>query len=228
MTAASPVLGVPGTSVEIYPPQQDSYLLIDAMTESETLGNTRVADLCTGSGVVAIAAARAGAAEVLAFDICPRAVQYARRNARASGVDVQVHRGSWSRASEFTPFDLVVANPPYVPQAPVDDHRISAAGPVQAWNGGAAGRSVLDPLCEAVPQLLAEGGTFLVVQSECADIPRTVAVLRSHGMRTEVVAQKLIPFGPVMAARAQWLMEAGLLEPGSRQERLAVIRADAP
>ncbi|MGD9619236.1 MAG: HemK2/MTQ2 family protein methyltransferase [Mycolicibacterium sp.] len=229
MTTAYSGVGLPGVPAEIYPPQQDSHLLIDAMTEAGIVANARVADLCTGSGVVAVAAAAAGAARVLAFDICPRAVQCARLSAIASGANLQVHRGSWARAMEFAPFDLVVANPPYVPQGSLDDHRRipAIAGPAQAWNAGAAGRSVLDPLCEAVPRLLAEGGTFLVVQSECSDIPRTVAALQAGGLHTAVVAEQLIPFGPVMAARSHWLMEAGLLKPGSRQERLAVIRADA-
>jgi predicted nicotinamide N-methyase len=46
----------------------------------------RVLDLATGSGLAAIAAARAGAAEVAAEDVDPEAVAAARRNATANGV----------------------------------------------------------------------------------------------------------------------------------------------
>lgn len=230
MTIAYTDLETPAVPVGIYPPQQDSHLLIDAMNESGLVPGARVADLCTGSGVVAVAAAAAGAAEVSAFDICPRAVRHARRSALTEGVSVQVHRGSWSRAVEYAPFDLVVANPPYVPEAPIDDSRAipALAGPAQAWNAGSDGRTVLDPLCAAVPLLVDEGGTLLVVQSECSNITKTLAALRAHGMRAEVVAQQFIPFGPVMSARAQWLTRAGLLPAGRREERLVVIRADAP
>ena len=52
-----------------------------------------------------MAAAR-GAASVSAFDLCSKAVRFARANAVASGVDVDVHLGHWSRAAEFRPFDL--------------------------------------------------------------------------------------------------------------------------
>lgn len=230
MTIAYTDLETPAVPVGIYPPQQDSYLLIDAMNQSGLAPGARVADLCTGSGVVAVAAAAAGAAEVTAFDICPRAVRHARRSALTEGVSVQVHRGSWSRAVEYGPFDLVVANPPYVPEAPIDDSRAipTIAGPAQAWNAGSDGRTVLDPLCAAVPLLVDEGGTVLVVQSECSNIPRTLSALRAHGMKAEVVAQQFIPFGPVMSARAQWLTRVGLLPAGRREERLVVIRADAP
>ena len=230
MTTAYTDFDEPAVPAGIYPPQQDSHLLIEAMTGTGLVSGARVADLCTGSGVVAIAASAAGAAEVTEFDICPQAVRHARQSALTEEVDVRVHRGSWSRAVEFAPFDLVVANPPYVPHGPVDDTDFIpvTAGPAQAWNAGADGRMILDPLCAAAPLLVDDGGTMLVVQSECSDIKKTLTALRAHGMHVEVVAQQFIPFGPVMSARAQWLTRVGLLPPGRREERLVVIRADAP
>ena len=230
MTIAPTCFDSPSVPTTVYPPQQDSHLLVGAMIEAGLVPGARVADLCTGSGVAAIAAAAAGAAEVSAFDICTEAVRHVRASALADGVDVQVHRGSWARAVEFGPYDVVVANPPYVPHGPADDSALipATAGPARAWNAGADGRLVLDPLCAAAPLLVDEGGTMLIVQSECANIGKTLSALRAHGMRVEVVAQQLIPFGPVMSVRAGWLMRAGLLSPGRREERLVVIRADAP
>ena len=55
----------------VYPPQQDSRLLVDVLRTSGLAPGRRIADLCTGSGVVAIAAAAMGARDVTAFDICP-------------------------------------------------------------------------------------------------------------------------------------------------------------
>lgn len=230
MTSAYTDIDTPETSGEVYPPQEDSLLLIDAMTQAGVANGARVADLCTGSGVVAIAAATEGAETVTAFDICPKAVQRSRQRALAAGVDVAVHRGSWARAVEFAPFDVVLANPPYVPQGPSDDAGLipTTAGPSQAWNAGPDGRVVLDPMCAAAPLLLDEGGTMLIVQSECSNVKHTLTRLRAQGMHAEVVAQQMIPFGPVMTARAPWLMRAGLLPRGSRLERIVVIRADAP
>lgn len=228
MTTAYTDLGT--IEAGVYPPQEDSHLLIDVMIAAGLAPGAKVADLCTGSGVVALAAAQADAAEVAAFDICPAAVAHARRSATAAGANLAVHRGSWARAREFGPFDLVLANPPYVPQAPVDDtDDIPAdAGPAQAWNAGADGRSVLDPMCTAAPHLLAEGGTMLIVHSECSNAEQTVTALRSEGLAADIVAQQMIPFGPVMSARADWLMSVGLLPHGATMERIIVIRADAP
>jgi predicted nicotinamide N-methyase len=56
----------------------------------DTVAGRRVLDLASGSGVVAIAAATAGAAHVLAADIDPAAVAAITRNARANGVSVAV------------------------------------------------------------------------------------------------------------------------------------------
>ena len=154
----------------------------------------------------------------------------ARTEAATAGFDVSVHLGSWARAVEFGPYDLVVCNPPYLPHDPsVDAARLPAdIGPARAWDAGCDGRLVLDPLCATTPQLLAGGGTLLLVQSEFADPRKTLAALASAGLDAEVVAYQWIPFGPVLRARAQWLEETGRLEPGRREEELLVIRADKP
>lgn len=72
----------------------------------------RVADLCTGSGYLALAAAKEGAAAVTALDMCPLAVECAQSNAQRVGADITALQGDWLRAKEFGPFDLVLANPP--------------------------------------------------------------------------------------------------------------------
>lgn len=211
----------------VYAPQADSALLVEALRDTHRAAGSRVADLCSGSGVVAMAAAAHGAASVAAFEISARAVTCARANAAAAGFDVRVHRGPWTRAVEFAPFDVVTCNPPYVPYDPgVANEGPTAAGPPTAWNAGRDGRAVLDPLCERAPELLAVGGTMLIVQSEFANVEQTVQSLRSAGLDAEIVVERWIPFGPVLSARAHWLERIGLLPYGRREERIAVVRAD--
>lgn len=212
----------------VYAPQEDSALLIDVLDDVGLAPGHRIADLCTGSGVVAIGAADQGAAAVAAFDICPLAVRCARANALAAGVSVEVHLGSWARAAEFAPFDVAVCNPPYVPQGPDDGTDLIPAdvGPPRAWNAGQDGRLVLGPLCVAAPGMLADGGTMLIVQSEFAGVEQTLAALHAVGMDAGVVARQWIPFGPVLSARAKWLERTGRLQSGRRAELLVAIRAD--
>jgi ribosomal protein L11 methyltransferase len=75
----------------------------------------RVLDLGTGTGVLAIAAAKALRRSVLASDIDPLSVRVARDNARLNGAGdlVETIRSSGFSAPEFAhraPFDLVLAN----------------------------------------------------------------------------------------------------------------------
>jgi release factor glutamine methyltransferase len=215
---------------DVYAPQFDSKLLIDAMHRVGKHAGRRVADLCTGSGVVAIAAAAGGAASVTALDISMHAVRWARASALAADVEVDVRHGSWSRAAEFGPFDLVLCNPPYVPEPPSgDDEEIPRdAGPALAYDGGSDGRLVLDPLCKAAPDLLSSGGTLLLVHSEFSGVDASLAGLRRAGMKASVFGRQHVPFGPVLMARAQWLERTGQLKRGDRVEELVVIRADMP
>jgi release factor glutamine methyltransferase len=200
------------------------------MRDSGLIPGRRVLDLCTGSGFVAIAAAEMGCAGVTAFDICPHAVHSTRGNATVAGVDIDVREGSWITALSCDPFDVVVANPPYVPTPPEDEIDVFAAelGPTWAWNAGPDGRLVLDPLCASAEKLLCDGGSMVLVQSALAGVKRSLDCLRSTGLDAEVVASEWIPFGPVLTGRAAWLESIGLVRPGCREEELVVIRADKP
>ncbi|MCW2556450.1 MAG: methylase [Mycobacterium sp.] len=223
---ANPLAAFPG----VYPPQEDSQLLIDVLQDSGLALGRRVVDLGTGSGVLAIAAASMGARDVTAFDVCPKAVACAKTNARTAGVHVDVRLGSWTLAKAAGPFDVVVTNPPYVPAGPHSDAEAipSFAGPTYAWNAGPDGRLILDPLCDSAAELLTDGGTLLLVQSCFADVAQSLRRLRSSGLRAGVVSTQLIPFGPVLTARAQWLEDTCRLALGRREEELVVIRADKP
>jgi len=216
------------TPAGVYAPQQDSHLLIDTMEVSGLVRGSRVLDLCTGSGVVAIAAAQMGAGSVTAFDICARAARCSRDNARVAGVDVDIRCASWTCALACEPFDLVVSNPPYVPSPPHGGRIPAAAGPESSWNGGVDGRIMLDPLCHCAATLLRGGGSMLLVQSALADVGRSLKALRDSGLDVEIVASQWISFGPVLSARAGWLERTGRIPRGCREEQLVVIRADKP
>jgi ribosomal protein L11 methyltransferase len=64
----------------------------------------------TGSGILAVAAARLGAGRVVAVDIDADAVEVARTNAAANGVADRVEVSSASAGAVRGPFDLVIAN----------------------------------------------------------------------------------------------------------------------
>ncbi|MCH5641224.1 HemK2/MTQ2 family protein methyltransferase [Gordonia sp. ABSL49_1] len=208
----------------VYQPQDDSYLLCEALRSSGVAAGARVADLCTGSGVIAHAAARAGARSVVAVDTSPIAVQVARLMCRTAPTPVSVELGDFAALAGRGGFDVVTCNPPYVPTP--ESSYADVGGPRHAWDAGADGREVLDRLCGLVGDLLVPGGTCLLVQSEFADVQATLAALTATGLDADVYLARHVPFGPVLTARARWLESTGRLDRGRRVEELVVVRAD--
>jgi release factor glutamine methyltransferase len=212
----------------VYSPQGDTRLLLNALRDASAIDDARMLDICTGTGVVALAGARLGAADVHAVDLSARAAMAARWNARLRGLPVTVHRGDFLNRPDGR-FDVVTANPPYVP-GPCSADRISrtlGGRKSRSWEGGSDGRACLDGLCRRAPRLLSERGVLLVVHSAMCGTRRTLALLRRAGLKASVTARAKQPFGPVLHSRAAWLEERGLIAPGQREEELVVIRADA-
>ena len=83
----------------------------------------RVADVGTGSGILALAAARAGAASVVALDINPHAAMAAAENAYANGHGHALLAVTSHLLSALTPrpqFDVILSSPPSFPGEPRD------------------------------------------------------------------------------------------------------------
>ncbi len=70
----------------------------------------RVLDLGAGTGILAVAARRLGAALVIATDLDPEAVDSTRRHARLNDVAVQIVRADGGQALRTSSFDVVLAN----------------------------------------------------------------------------------------------------------------------
>src|SRR5688500_6337723 len=98
----------------------------------EGLEGKSVADICTGTGALAISAARAGAASVTAVDLTRRAVTCARVNARLNGARVDVRRGDLFGPLAGAKFDVIVSNPPYIPAETDELPRRGATIPLDA------------------------------------------------------------------------------------------------
>lgn len=204
----------------VYAPQADTRLLAEALRAAAIPDRARVLDVGTGTGALAIAALREGASQVTAVDLSRRAVLTARVN--TIGRPVRVLLGNALEVVAGETFDLILANPPYVPS----DR--AAYGPARAWDAGIDGRELIDPLCAKAFDLLVPGGTLLMVHSALCGVDSTLIRLRDGGLKAAVVHRRWIPFGPVMLGRVDFLERHGLIEPGQRHEELVVIRGDRP
>ncbi|MCX7061057.1 MAG: peptide chain release factor N(5)-glutamine methyltransferase [Gammaproteobacteria bacterium] len=126
---------------------------------------SRVLDLGTGSGAIALAlAAERSAARLLATDLSDAALDVARENARRHDIGtVDFRRGAWFQAlaPDDGPFDLIVSNPPYIAEG---DAHLAALRyePRLALTAGVDGLDALREIVRDAPRYLAAGGWLLL------------------------------------------------------------------
>lgn len=111
-------------------------------------------DLCTGSGVHAVGSA-AVCSKSTAVDINPRALLFTQVNAAIAGVEIDVALGDLYQPNAGQTFDLITANPPFVPSpdSKVLIHR----------SAGVTGEEVPERLVAGLPQALKVQGLFSMV-----------------------------------------------------------------
>src|SRR4051812_29290456 len=198
-------------------------MLVDALRGQTLPPRASVLDLCTGSGVLAVAAALRGAREVTAVDVSRRAVLTARLNGRLNGVRVRGCRGDLFEPIGRARFDAIVSNPPYVPGCEPPE-----SGLARAWEAGSDGRAILDRICAEAPDHLRPGGFVLLVHSEMCGTAATLDGLRAGGLEADVIVRRRGPLGPLMSARVHALEQRGLIHPGQHEEEVVIIRGRAP
>jgi release factor glutamine methyltransferase len=209
----------------VFRPRSDSRLLARVAGARIRNASVRsVLDPFTGSGILAIAAALAGAPRVTAVDISRRAVACTWANARLNRVHVQAVRGDLFEPVDGERFDLIIANPPYVPGELSPSAARNAA---RAWEGGPDGRELIDRLCSQAPGYLSPDGELLLVHSSVCGRTQTEEALRAEGFAVEILQAQRGPLGPLLAARAQALRRNGLLPCASEkaEEELLVFAA---
>ncbi|MFG2340477.1 HemK2/MTQ2 family protein methyltransferase [Streptomyces yangpuensis] len=205
----------------VYRPQADTGLLARALMHEAVGPGTDVLDIGTGSGALALCAAARGA-RVTAVDVSRRAVAAARLNGARLGLPLRVLHGDFATVSRGRRFDMIMANPPYVPSPRAC---LPGRGPGRAWEGGEAGREVIDRICARAAAMLRPGGVLLMVHSALCGSRTTVEHLRRAGLSAEITMRAVVPWGPVLCSRRAWLEEQGLVGVGEDREGLVIVRA---
>ena len=149
---------------EVLVPRAETELLVDAALDHlDARPGRRVLDLGTGSGAVALAIKRQRPhADVTGADCDAAALAVARANARRLEVDVRFVESHWLDAFGGQSFDLIVANPPYVPSGDAHFAGALAFEPRLALDGGADGLAAYRAIFAAAPACLAEAGVLLL------------------------------------------------------------------
>jgi release factor glutamine methyltransferase len=169
----------------VFTPRPETELVLEwALAALAGVAAPLVVDLCTGSGALALAlAAEVPGAVVHAVDIDPGALVWARRNITEHGDRVQLHACD-VRKPDLLPdlarrADLLVCNPPYVPEGTPLPPEVAEWDPAVAIFAGPDGLEVIRPVVARAVELLRPGGA-LAIEHDDTHAEAVPALLRAR------------------------------------------------
>jgi release factor glutamine methyltransferase len=188
---------------DVYQPKTDSFLLVKELSEIIKPGQ-RVLEIGTGSGILAMVAAKNGAAIVVATDIHKTSILNARLNSEINNLDINFLVGHlFNPIKESNYFDIIVSNITSLPLPPNNNHDIFIERTV---NGGPDGRMYLDPLITQVSQYIRKNGYFLLIHSNFSDISKTYSQLKINGFDVNIRMHEF-PLGTTSAKYIKYYLE---------------------
>jgi release factor glutamine methyltransferase len=155
-------------------------------------GSLRIADVGTGSGILAVTLAKhLPSSEIVALDTSQAALETAAANARQHGVDERVRflQSDLFAAVEAEPepqFDIIVSNPPYVSAAEYENlpPDVKNFEPREALLSGPKGTEVIERLIPQAAQRLRPGGSLLIEISPMINDAVLALLASAAGLRT--------------------------------------------
>lgn len=163
-------------------PRPETEILVEAALK-RVGPEGRALDLGTGSGAIAVALAkRLPGWDIWATDISREAVEVARLNAEAHGVDVKFAVGDLFGPIDGLKFDLIVSNPPYIPSSEIPSLQPELSyEPRIALDGGEDGLEVLRRIVSEAWGHLSPGG-LLCLEVGFDQARKVVELLEREGM----------------------------------------------
>jgi release factor glutamine methyltransferase len=153
-------------------PRPESELLVDAvLTHIENLsdraGEISVIDLGAGSGALALAiATEAPKSRVIAVEKSPEAIFWLKKNVAAISENVRVVESDVADALPGIKCDIVIANPPYIPDSQPLPRDVAEHEPDIALYGGVTGMEIPALFIAAASRLLKSGGVLAIEHTE--------------------------------------------------------------
>jgi release factor glutamine methyltransferase len=153
------------TPAVLIPRPETEHLVERALELARNRNEPRILDVGTGSGAIAVAIAHGlRSARVTAIDLSEGALDVARGNAGRNGVDVRLLRGDLLEPVAGELFDIVVSNPPYVPQSDAETLAVEVREhePHLALFAGGDGLNIYRRLIPQALSALVPGGHVLL------------------------------------------------------------------
>jgi release factor glutamine methyltransferase len=167
------VAGFRYLNIEVGPgvlvPRPESELLVEAVLQHiENLpAPVSVIDLGAGSGALSLAiATEAPTTRVIAVEKSPEALVWLKKNVSVIAENVRVVEGDVADVLPGIKCDVVIANPPYVPDAQPLPRDVAAFEPHVALFGGPTGMEIPKIFITAAARLLKSGGVLVIEHTE--------------------------------------------------------------
>jgi release factor glutamine methyltransferase len=177
----------------VFIPRWETEAILAWATAQQLAARPVIVDLCTGSGALAVALAQhRPAARVIGIDDSEVALDYARHNIEGTAIEL-VHADV--SAPGLLPeldgrVDLVVANPPYVPDGDIPEQpEVAQYDPHHALFGGPDGMMVISAVVSLAGRWLRPGG-LLAVEHDDTTSSSTVELMHSTGLFDDIAARR--------------------------------------
>lgn len=180
----------------VFIPRPETEQLVElAMDKIQKVKSPLIVDLCSGSGAIAISlSTELETARVFAVELSGEAFEFLTRNFQKYGLDAKTLRNEnlTTALDELQgQVDMVVSNPPYIPDAAVPiDLEVKLHDPSIALYGGEDGLDVIREISTRALYLLRPGG-YLVLEHANTQAPAIGELLLSHGWQEIVSSQDL-------------------------------------
>ncbi len=167
--------------MEVYEPKEDSYLLLELVKKH---ASGKVLEIGTGSGILAIAAARK-AKSVVAADINEKALKAAAENANKEKAKIKfVHSDLFENVKGK--FDTIIFNPPYLAQDKGIEDR--------AIYGGKKGHETIERFLDRSSEHLEANGKILLLFSSLTKRDRVDEIIANNCYEYELFSQQSLFF----------------------------------
>jgi len=180
------------TTGTVYEPAEDTFLLVSALQKID-LKNKSILEIGTGSGSIALFAARL-AKSVLAIDINPEALKCAKENAKIN----KIKNIEFAQSDLFEKiagkFDLIVFNPPYLPDEEITKDI--------ALDGGPDGRKVIERFLESAPKFLNPRGKMILLESSLSHYEKTLQHFEKTGFDAKIIAKEKVDWEELVVIEA--------------------------
>ncbi len=191
------------TSNDVYPPSEDSYLLIDTLLsylKDSKNSNLSLLDIGTGTGVIGISSVKSNCIGKLTLsDINPKAVSLTKNNLKENhnilnGIKVNVLQSDLFSNIPKEKYDIITFNPPYLPNE--ENSKILT----EAFFGGWSGIEVTQSFLKSSLEYLSDDGVIFIVSSSLGNMEKLMLFIKNLNLEIKMQEKVHIFFEDIICS----------------------------